>query len=194
MFDAKTLTGAEGCTDFRTYVFHRIETTHPLTTVVVDYEYTTHINDDGVPYSQRMYEAALTRTVATINAAGSRPVFLSPPPPQFSDPVTCLSLHVSSFQQCAVPTICLNSLNATSPRCHFMTNPTLSIGHVLGLSTAIRRGGGTFVSLQRLFCTSSTCPPVIGNTVVFMDQLHVSLHSAELVEPALAQLIPSLDL
>jgi hypothetical protein len=194
MFDNSTLASAEACTLFRSYVFNRIATVRPFLTVIDDYEYTDHLTYAQKPYTQKAYLAGLTVTVSTIKKDGSKTILLSPPPPQFADPVQCLSINVSNIQKCSVPAICLNGDNYTNVKCQYPSGQGASIANVIGLSTAVKKGNGTYISLEKLFCTSTTCPAVVDHTVVMFDQLHVSGHYSMLAELALAKLIPAADL
>jgi hypothetical protein len=181
-----------GCTLFRNYVFKRISATHPFATVMVDYEYYNHLmSPTNAPYSQSAYLAGVQSTVSTIKRDKSVPIMLSTPPPQLVNEVDCLSINPSNVQRCSVPTICLNGSNSKLTACTFDQDGTnLSIANAIGLSAAVKKAGGTYVSLAPLFCTSSTCPPVVDDTVVFFDQIHVSYHYSLLVARALSQLLP----
>lgn len=183
--------GSKGCTLFRQYVLKRISQVKPFVTVLVDYEYFDHFTYAGTPYTQAEYLAGLQSTVSKIKRAKSRPIMMSPPPPQLSNPVVCLSENPTSIQTCATEAQCLNGANAALSACTFSQDGSnLSIANIVGLSNAVKESGGTYVSVAALFCTSSTCPPVIDDTVAFFDQAHVSAHYSLLVEGALSQLFP----
>jgi hypothetical protein len=183
--------GSKGCTLFRDYVLKRIATTHPFVTILVDYEYYDRLTYESKPYQSSVYLAGLQKTVSTIKHDKSIPIMLSPPPAQLVDPVTCLALNASSIQKCGTPALCLNGTNAGLSICAFQQdNLNLTIANLVGLSKAVTKGGGTYVSLAQLFCTTTTCPPIVDNTVVFFDQAHVSDHYSLLADNALSQLLP----
>lgn len=192
LFDnsVSTRATAEACTGFRAYALHQIAVEKPFLVVVVDYEYTDHLNLDYVPYRQSTYLAALTSTIATIHQSAGTTVMLSPPPPHFGNLVTCLSQNVSDIQACAVPVACLDGNNYRYPRCQYPAGSDGSIKNIIGLPEAVRAGHGLFVNVTKLFCTSVTCPPVVDDTVVMFDQIHVSDHYVSLIELAFASLFP----
>jgi hypothetical protein len=163
----------------------------PFLVVLVDYEYTDHFTYRRVPYAPSVYLAALTKTISTIHKSAGTTVMLSPPPPHFSDLVTCLSENVTRIQNCAVPTLCLNGENYHYPQCQYPSGADGSIKNIIGLPEAVKQGHGIFLNLTKLFCTSSTCPPVVDDEVVMFDQIHVSYHYALLVEVALESLFPA---
>jgi hypothetical protein len=191
--DNSTLGSAEACTTFRGDEFTRIKALAPFLTVAVDYEYTNHVNYTNQAYTQSAYDAGLTQTLSTIASDKSKIVLLSPPPPQLSDPIECLSINTSNIENCNVSTLCLNGNNYQNAECQYH-GENASIKNIIGLATAVKNGKGTYISLQKLFCTSSTCPIVVDKTVVMFDQLHVSDHYANLVELAMTKLFPKGDL
>lgn len=194
MFDNSTTASAEACSAFRTWFFNRVKSLHPFVTIIADYEYTEHANYSDQPYTQSSYDAALAETVSTIKTDGSKPVFLSPPPPQTTNPAVCLSIHVSDIQECNVPIVCLTGTTSPPAACQFVGNPSVSISNIVNLSKTVTSGHGTYINLEKLFCTTKTCPVVIDKISVFFDQVHLSTHYNDLAEPALGKLIPSADL
>lgn len=187
---ASTRATAEACTGFRAFALHQIAVEKPFLVVVVDYEYTDHLNLDYAPYRQSAYLAALTSTIATIHQSAATTVMLSPPPPHFGNLVTCLSQNAADIQACAVPAACLDGNNYRYPRCQYPAGSDGSIKNIIGLPGAVKAGHGLFINVSKLFCTSVTCPPVIDNTVVMFDQIHVSEHYVWLIELAFAGLFP----
>jgi hypothetical protein len=193
LFDSISVAGSKGCSLFRTFVLQQIATVHPFATVIAEYGYYDHLTYANKPYSSQVYLAALERTIRVIHNDGGEPIMLSTPPPQINDPVTCLSQHSTSISQCGTPAECLNANNATLAACTFSSSyPHLSIKNMEGVPSAVVRGGGTYVPLGSLFCTSTTCPPVIDDTVVFFDQAHVSSHFTLRAAHALSQLLSKL--
>lgn len=191
LFDSISVVGSKGCSLFRSYVLQRIATVHPFATVIAEYGYYDHVTYAHQPYSSRVYLAALTKTIRIIHHDGSLTIMLSTPPPQLGNPVTCLSRHSTSISECGVPAKCLNSNNAALAACSFGPSyPNLSISNVAGVPSAVAKGGGTYVPTGALFCTSTVCPPVIDDTVVFFDQAHVSSHFTLRATRALSQLLP----
>ena len=50
-------------------------------------------------------------------------------------------------------------------------------------------GGGQYADLTDLFCTADRCPVIVGNTLVFRDDNHVTVEYATLLGPVLSALV-----
>ena len=53
---------------------------------------------------------------------------------------------------------------------------------------ATTAAGGQYADLTDLFCTADRCPTVVGNTLVFRDDNHVTTEYAQLLTPVLGAL------
>jgi hypothetical protein len=49
-------------------------------------------------------------------------------------------------------------------------------------------GGGQFADLTTLFCTAVRCPVVVGNTLVFRDDNHLTVSYVQTLEPVIGAL------
>lgn len=49
------------------------------------------------------------------------------------------------------------------------------------------RGGGQYAELSELFCTADQCPVIVGNTLVFRDDNHVTTEYAQVLAPVLTE-------
>jgi hypothetical protein len=49
--------------------------------------------------------------------------------------------------------------------------------------------GGRYADLIDLFCTAERCPMIVGNTLVFRDDNHVTTEYARLLAPVLGTLV-----
>ena len=55
-------------------------------------------------------------------------------------------------------------------------------------ATATAAGGGQYVDLTDLFCTADRCPVIVGNTLVYSDQNHVTTAYSRVLAPVLGSL------
>ena len=56
-------------------------------------------------------------------------------------------------------------------------------------SAAVKAGGGQYAELTDLFCTTSRCPVIVGNTLVYVDAGHLTIEYSRLLAPAIAALV-----
>ncbi|WP_278184057.1 SGNH hydrolase domain-containing protein, partial [Mycobacterium alsense] len=55
-------------------------------------------------------------------------------------------------------------------------------------SAATKAGGGQYADLTELFCTPDRCPVIVGNTLVYADEHHVTLDYSRLLAPVMGAL------
>jgi hypothetical protein len=65
----------------------------------------------------------------------------------------------------------------------------LNDGGIAAEKTAIMAGGGEYADLSELFCTADRCPVVVGNTLVYRDDNHVTLEYAQVLAPLLTEMV-----
>jgi SGNH domain (fused to AT3 domains) len=53
----------------------------------------------------------------------------------------------------------------------------------------VTAAGGEYADLAALFCTADRCPVIVGNTLVFRDDNHVTVEYATLLGPVLSALV-----
>ncbi len=56
-------------------------------------------------------------------------------------------------------------------------------------AAATTAGGGQYVELSELFCTADRCPVIVGNTLVFRDDNHVTTEYAQVLAPLLTEMV-----
>ena len=49
--------------------------------------------------------------------------------------------------------------------------------------------GGEYADLSEFFCTAARCPVIVGNTLVYRDDNHVTIEYAQLLGPLLAEIV-----
>jgi len=98
--------------------------------------------------------------------------------PEFpSSPVLCLSSHLDDARACSVPRSAA-------------LNPSIREAQLV----AAARHGAVVVDLTDFFCNQSTCPAVIGATLVYSDEHHLTATFSRTLGPALhRQLAPYLS-
>lgn len=114
---------------------------------------------------------ALATVVAQLRGMGSRVLVLGPvADPQSSAP-TCLSAHLDDAGACAPARAA--AVNGDG------------IGAEQRVTTA---AGGSYADLTDLFCSPERCPLIVGNTLVFRDDNHVTTEYAQLLAPVIGAL------
>ena len=56
-------------------------------------------------------------------------------------------------------------------------------------AAATRAGGGQYAELSDLFCTTDRCPVIVGNTLVFRDDNHVTTEYTQALAPVVGDLV-----
>jgi len=129
----------------------------------------------GADFSFTSYDPAwidtLGRTVAELRRIGATVLVLGPvDDPQGSVP-TCLSAHLDDATACA---------------------PARSVavrsGGIAAEQTATTGGGGHYADVTDLFCAADRCPVIVGNTLVFRDDNHITTEYAQLLAPVIGAL------
>ena len=54
---------------------------------------------------------------------------------------------------------------------------------------ATEAGGGHYADVTELFCAAERCPVIIGNTLVYRDDNHVTMQYTRLLAPVLGALV-----
>nr|WP_231639580.1 acyltransferase family protein [Mycobacterium sp. Marseille-P9652] len=115
--------------------------------------------------------ASLSRQVQQLHSMGAQVLLLGPiPDPQSVVPL-CLSVH-------------LDDANACSPA----KSRAVKQPGIVAEAAATKAGGGQYADLTELFCTADRCPVIVGNTLVYRDQDHVTIEYSRLLAPVLGAL------
>ncbi|MEV0671151.1 acyltransferase family protein [Mycobacterium sp. NPDC050441] len=116
----------------------------------------------------------LTRLVAQLRGTGARVLVLGPVPDPHTTVPTCLSAHMDDASACA-------------PGRSIAVNDN----GIAAETAAVQAGGGQYARLDQFFCTDQRCPVIIGNTLVFRDDNHITAEYAQLLSPVLDRLAVS---
>ncbi|MCV7439101.1 acyltransferase family protein [Mycobacterium seoulense] len=157
------------CEQWRSQIMARVAAERPRL-VVVDMS-----RRYGADFSFTSYDPAwidtLGRAVAQLRGTGAAVLVLGPAPdPQSSSPA-CLSAHLDDAGACApARSAAVNDDGIAAER------------------AATTGGGGRYADLTDLFCTPDRCPMIVGNTLVFRDDNHVTTEYAQLLAPVMGAL------
>lgn len=158
------------CEQWRGQIMARIDAEHPRL-VVLDMS-----RRYGADFGFTSYDPAwidtLGRSVARLRRTGATVLVLGPAAdPQASAPA-CLSAHLDDAEACA-PT----------------RGAAVNGDGVTAELAATSGNGGHYAELTDLFCGPERCPAIVGNTLVFRDDNHVTTEYAQLLTPVLGALV-----
>jgi hypothetical protein len=164
------------CEHWRGQILARLQAEHPrLVVLSVMRRYGLRY---GSPTGLTSYEPAwvesLTRLVQQLRGTGAKVLVLGPIPDPQSFVPDCLSGHLDDATDC------------TPPR-----STALNESGIAAETAATEAGGGRYVDLTELFCTAQRCPVIVGNTLVFRDDNHITAEYAQLLSPVMAHLAES---
>jgi peptidoglycan/LPS O-acetylase OafA/YrhL len=160
------------CDEWRSDVTALIQSMHPHLVVLgiaPNYDAPYDVVQDGPAWL-----AGIERSVRTLRSSGARVLVLGPvESPDWVVP-DCLSAHLNDVRACNV-----------SPR-EAHDGPGL-VGYdnagIIAERNAVVRGGGAFVDVKPWFCTTTTCPVIVDNVLVFCDNSHITVQYADYLAP-----------
>jgi peptidoglycan/LPS O-acetylase OafA/YrhL len=157
------------CEQWRGEIMARLKAEHPRL-VVLDMSRRYGADFGFVSYDPA-WISTLADTVKQLRSIGAAVLVLGPVPDPHSSVPTCLSGHLDDASACAPPrSVALNNIGIAAEQ------------------TATTGGGGHYADLTDLFCTSDRCPVIVGNTLVFRDDNHVTTEYAQLLAPVMGAL------
>nr|WP_255396633.1 acyltransferase family protein [Mycobacterium sp. E3198] len=116
--------------------------------------------------------ASLTREVQQLRSFGAQVLVLGPiPDPQSVVPL-CLSLHLDDASACSPP-----------------TSKAVNEPGIAAETAATKAGGGQYADLTELFCAAERCPAIVGNTLAYRDQDHVTFEYSQQLAPVVGALV-----
>jgi peptidoglycan/LPS O-acetylase OafA/YrhL len=155
------------CEQWRTEILRRIQAQRPAVVILgmsrryaQDFDFTTY---------GAQWLTSLTQTVAEIRATGAIVLVLGPIPDPLLTVPTCLSAHLNSATACAPDRT--KAMNAAG---------------IAAEQAATVTGGGHYADLTSLFCTTTRCPVIVGNNLVFRDDNHLSISYAQWLAPVIS--------
>jgi peptidoglycan/LPS O-acetylase OafA/YrhL len=157
------------CEQWRGEILSRLEKERPRLIVLdmarrygADFGFTT--------YDQAWLDG-LTGLVQRLRSTGARVLVLGPVPDPQSTVPTCLSAHMDNATECSPP-----------------RRVALNDNGIAAEAAATAAGGGEYADLSALFCTADRCPVIVGNTLVYRDDNHVTIEYAQVLGPLVAEL------
>ncbi len=137
------------CEQWRGRIIARLQSEHPRLVVL-------GVSRHELGMSSAAYTPAwndsLNRLVHQLRGTGADVLVLGPIPDLHSMVPDCLSLHLDDATACS------------SPR-----TTAVNESGVAAEANATKAGGGQYADITELFCTVDRCPPIVGNTLVYLD-------------------------
>jgi SGNH domain (fused to AT3 domains) len=84
--------------------------------------------------------------------------------------------------------ICLSSHLDDATACSPSKSTAVNPRGIAAESAATTAGGGQYADLTELFCTDDRCPVIVGNTLVYVDDGHLTFEYSRLLAPAIGAL------
>ncbi|MGV0067089.1 acyltransferase family protein [Mycobacterium colombiense] len=156
------------CAQWRSRVIARLQSEHPRLVVL---SMLRHDSGSGSPPYSAAWIDSLTRLVRQLRQTGASVLVLGPTPDLHSAVPDCLSLHLDDATACS------------SARSSAVNTPGIAAE-----SAAAKAGGGQYDDLTELFCSAERCPAIVGNTLVYGDEFHLTPEYARLLAPAIGAL------
>ena len=128
--------------------------------------------DFGFASYDQAWQNSLTLVVRTLRATGAEVLVLGPVADPQSTVPTCVSAHMDDAAACAPP-----------------RTEGLNDGGIAAEAAATTAGGGQYAELSELFCTAEQCPVVVGNTLVYRDDNHITTEYAKVLVPLLTEMV-----
>ncbi|WP_059021966.1 acyltransferase family protein [Mycobacterium sp. M26] len=127
----------------------------------------------GVGYTS--YESAwvdsVARLVRQLRDTGAQVLVLGPiPDPQSAVP-DCLTLHLDDATSCSPP-----------------ISKAVNREGIAAEAAATAASDGQYADLTDLFCTKQRCPVIVGNTLVYLDQSHLTYQYSRILAPVIGAL------
>jgi peptidoglycan/LPS O-acetylase OafA/YrhL len=162
----------EHCQQWRGQIMARLRAEHPRLVVVSVWR--GYGTDESLT-NFHSYDAAwldgLTRLVQQLRGMGAAVLVLGPAPDPHLEVPICLSSHLDDG------TVCIPARSTA-----------VNQAGITAESTATKAGGGEYVDLTDLFCTSDRCPVIVGNTQVYVDDSHLTFEYSQLLAPVMGAL------
>ncbi|OBH79296.1 acyltransferase [Mycobacterium scrofulaceum] len=157
------------CEQWRSQIVARLRDERPRLVVV---SMLRHDSGSGSPPYGPGWIDSVTRMVQELRGTGAAVLVLGPTPDLHSMVPDCLSLHLEDAAACS---------SATST--------AVNKSGVAGETAATNAGGGRYADVTELFCTAENCPPIVGNTLVYEDEFHITPEYARVLAPAVDALV-----
>lgn len=162
------------CTQWRGEIIDHLTATHPRLVVLSvwrGYGGSGLGWEPGFTSYAPEWMESMTRLVRQLGSTGAEVLVLGPIPNPHSMVSICLSDHLDDATACSVP-----------------RSKAVNEAGIAAESAATGAGGGRYVDLTGLFCTADRCPVIVGDTLVYSDQTHVTAAYSRLLAPVMGLL------
>jgi peptidoglycan/LPS O-acetylase OafA/YrhL len=177
LWDYPAGTTGVGCTKFNEWMPNAVAATHPIAVVAAD---SSNGGDRNYAYkvlSQAEYESGFAAEMHRFPPHTLK-ILLGPQPYPSQDPSVCLLANPGGIQRCGV-----------------QRGMVASEEGLVAVEIAAQEAGARFVDVNKWFCTSQECPPVVDHVYVYLpNRFHVSKHYSMLIYPAIQQSLRSVGL
>ena len=162
----------EHCEQWRAQVMARLGAEHPRLVVLSLWRgYGSDEQLTGFTAYDPAWIDSLTRLVQRLRGIGANVLVLGPiPDPHFVVPI-CLSGYLDDVAAC------------TPSRSSAVNKPGIAAE-----LAATHAGGGQYADTTELFCTPDRCPVIVGNTLVYLDENHLTLEYSRRLAPVIGTL------
>jgi peptidoglycan/LPS O-acetylase OafA/YrhL len=165
----------EHCEQWRGQIMARLRAEHPRLIVLGLWRGYGASNASGWMSGFNSYDPAwidsLTRLVQQLRGTGATVLVLGPTPDPHTSVPTCLSGHLDDATACSPP-----------------RSTAVNQSGIAAETAATQAGGGQYTNLTELFCTTTRCPVIVGNTLVYIDEDHLTLEYSRLLAPVIGVL------
>ncbi|MFP2989294.1 acyltransferase family protein [Mycobacterium intracellulare] len=157
------------CEQWRNHIVARLQSEHPRLVVL---GMLRHDSGSGSPPYGHAWIDSLTRLVQQLRETGANVLVLGPIPDLHSTAPDCLSQHLDDAAACS------SALSAA------VNQPGIEAERA-----ATKAGGGQYADVTELFCGPSRCPAIVGNTLMYEDEFHLTPEYSRLLAPAIGALV-----
>ncbi|WP_442008131.1 SGNH hydrolase domain-containing protein [Mycobacterium sp. 2YAF39] len=157
------------CNQWRDQILTRLDAERPKLVVLALSR--LYRGDTFESYDPRWIET-LTHLVKQLRGTGAELLLLGPIPEPGSVVPVCLSGHLDDVAAC------------TAQR-----SVAVNESGIAAEIVATKAGDGQYADITSLFCTAQRCPPIVGNTLVYLDEYHLTLEYSRLLGPVIGTLI-----
>ncbi|MGO1545672.1 MAG: acyltransferase family protein [Gulosibacter sp.] len=151
------------CEQWRQSVLDRISDSAPVLVVMANYG-DWYVNESGTETPDAWSDAV----GVTLDEIDVPTVILSDTPEMPATPAVCLSQHLEDALECA------------SER-----EDAINIEVDEAELSASNQHGSDYIDMNDYFCTDELCPPIVGNTLLYRDQHHMTTVYSEQLSAAL---------
>jgi len=156
------------CSQWRDQIIDRLGTERPqLVVLAISRLYRSESFNSFDP----AWIDSLGHLVQKLRGTGAKVLVLGPMPETGSVVPVCLSGHLDDV-----------------PACSPSRSTAVNEDGIAAETAATAAAGGQYVDVTRLFCTDDRCPVIVGNTLVYLDEYHLTVEYARLLSPVIAAL------